>query len=286
MSKIESGIILLNKDSYMTSYDCIRRLKHILGIEKIGHAGTLDPFASGLLIILVGAGCKLSSYYTNQDKEYVGKIGLGKKIDTLDLTGSIKEYKDCSNINEELIDQKMIELEGNILQIPPIFSAKKVKGVRAYSLARKDVDFFLKEEEVKVFDFKRVSSLSSDYSFDFYAKVSKGTYIRSLARDLGEKLDNFGYLLQLERISTMGFNLNSSYKLSEVNESSIIPINKLFEDFPRYDIIDDFRAKLVKNGSYLNLDFNFRFIRIYFQDEFIALYENTHDNEFKPFIIL
>ncbi|MDR2541927.1 MAG: tRNA pseudouridine(55) synthase TruB [Treponema sp.] len=198
---MNSGLILLNKKPGITSFDALRDIKRSLGTGKVGHTGTLDKFASGLLIVLVGKALKLSQWFTNCDKKYKGRICFGIETDTLDPEGSIIAKADLPT--RELIEDVLKQFRGEIKQIPPVYSAIHINGKRASALAREGVTPEMKKRPVTIHE---IELLSWDPPFaDVFVHCSSGTYIRSLARDIALAAESRGYLIELERTQVAGF---------------------------------------------------------------------------------
>lgn len=217
------GILLINKKKGMTSYDVVRELKRILPKrQKIGHAGTLDPFATGLLIILLGKGTKLMERMHTLNKEYIVEAEFGYATDTQDVTGEIVDRcKDSKKIPREKIDEIVkSKLLGRQMQVPPAYSAKKIDGQKAYDLARKGIDVKLEEKEIEVKIFEIVEYLWPKISFRILCGT--GTYIRTLINDLGEELGCYATAVELKRISIGNYNLNSAFESSNLKEKDII----------------------------------------------------------------
>lgn len=215
----KGGFILINKPAGITSHDVIDRLREISGIRKIGHAGTLDPFAKGLLICGISreATRKLSQFQ-KEDKEYIGTLKLGAESDTFDKDGKIVEKKVEKIPTLEEVEKVLNSFLGEIEQIPPVFSAKKIKGKKACDLARKRKAVKLKPQRVKI---HQISIL--EYKFPFLkikVKCSSGTYIRSLASDIGKKLGCGAYLEDLIRTKIGKFSLKEAVSLSELNSKN------------------------------------------------------------------
>ncbi|MEO0084371.1 MAG: tRNA pseudouridine(55) synthase TruB [candidate division WOR-3 bacterium] len=213
------GILLVNKPTTLTSYDVIRKLKSIFPKNKIGHAGTLDPIADGLLLILFNEATKIAQYLSSADKEYVAKIRLGIITDTDDITGKIIAQKEPLNITIDQIENGLSLLAGKKEQIPPRFSALKLEGKRAYKLARQGIDFTLKPRPVNI---KSIAVVDfSQPTLTIKLTVSTGTYIRAIARDLGEILGCGATLQNLTRIKIGKFSLANAINLAEINPKNI-----------------------------------------------------------------
>jgi len=231
MIKID-GILLVNKTEHCTSFDIVRRVKKTLRIKKVGHGGTLDPFARGLLIILLGKATRLFERLKGLPKEYEGVVMLGVETDTFDRDGRVVAQKNSIIPSKERILEVLKEFEGRITQIPPRFSAVKIDGHRAYDLARRGKEFEVRTREVEVFKVEMES-----YSFphvSLVVKAGKGFYMRSLAHDLGQRLDTLGHLYSLTRRAVGPFTLkdaiDSTKIIGEKNlENEIMPYDKALE---------------------------------------------------------
>jgi tRNA pseudouridine 55 synthase len=211
------GILLIDKPYGCSSFDVIRRLKYHFGIKKIGHAGTLDPLATGLIIIVLGKATKLSQHLMCGVKEYTGMVELGVKTSTYDKEGEIIETHPVEGIDKEIIEKNMRTFLGDQYQQPPMFSAKKRDGVPLYKLARKGHDVEREPNFITIFKFDVV-----DYeapNVHFHVRCSKGTYIRSLAYDLGEKLGCGGHLAGLRRIKSGSFSIENAVPLEDLLEA-------------------------------------------------------------------
>lgn len=281
-----NGILLINKPVGITSYDVIRELKKILNTKKIGHAGTLDPFASGLLIILVGHATKLSDYFMGQDKTYQGTIVFNNHYDTYDVTGEVIE-SDNKVISFNELNGIRTDFIGEYMQMPPIYSAIKVDGKKLYEYARANIDVEISKRLVNIKDlnFKDLNKLNE---FEFTTSVSSGTYIRSLAVDIATKLNTFGALKTLKRTSINNFDLSLATNLDSVTKDSLIKVDDLFKDLEKL-VLNGYMVRLVKNGIYLDerqIKTDKMFLVYNENNEFIALYEPTKDNKYKPLIIV
>ena len=211
----EGQVLLINKPYDWTSFDVVRRIRNLLGIKKIGHAGTLDPLATGLLILCTGKYTKRINEYMAQEKEYTGVIVIGATTPTYDLESIPENFKDCSHITAEEVAAAAQKFTGNIMQVPPIYSAVKKDGKRAYELARRGQDVTLEPRQITVSEF----STTLNYpQIHFRIVCSTGTYIRSLANDLGEALGCGGYLAELCRTRIGTFTLEQSWTMEEAQE--------------------------------------------------------------------
>lgn len=207
-------VLLINKPLHWTSFDVVNKLRRKLKTKKIGHAGTLDPLASGLLIICVGKMTKRIEDFMGQEKEYTGKLILGKTTPSHDLETEVSEEHDISAITSEEILSTAITFIGKILQLPPLHSAIKVGGVRAYEFARKGKQIELTPREVEVREFEITSVALPEVTFRIVC--SKGTYIRSIVRDFGQALQVGAYLAELCRTRIGGFKLDQAITVDQV----------------------------------------------------------------------
>jgi len=213
--KSEGGFILINKPAGITSHDVVDKLREITKIKKIGHAGTLDPFATGLLILGIGREfTKKLSIFQKKDKEYIATLRLGAESDTFDKEGKIVEKKVEKIPERKEIEEVLKSFLGEIEQIPPAFSAKKIKGKKLYELARKGIKVEPKPQRVKIYE---ISIL--EYNFPYLkikVKCSSGTYIRSLANDIGKKLGCGAYVEELMRTKIGEFSIENAVELSKL----------------------------------------------------------------------
>ena len=218
----EGKTILIDKSLDWTSFDVIKKLKFLIKCKKIGHAGTLDPLATGLLIICTGKNTKKINDIQNLSKTYTGNFTIGSTTPSHDLETEINMTKSIENISKKMIENVAQTFLGVQLQKPPKFSAVKVKGERAYKLARENKKFILKEKEIEITKFQIVDIKSSVISFEI--KCSKGTYIRSIARDFGNKLGCGAYLSKLRRTKIGDFDVNNACTIDDM--VNIIKIEK------------------------------------------------------------
>jgi len=213
--QVEERVLLINKPLEWTSFDVVNKLRHKLKIKKIGHAGTLDPLATGLLIICTGKMTKRIDEYQAQEKEYTGKFVLGQSTPSHDLETEVSEAQDISFINSEMLYKATKNFLGTIQQIPPAHSAVRINGKRAYALARKGKEVELNPREVSIKEFE-ITNIELPV-VSFRVVCSKGTYIRSLARDFGKSLNTVAYLSELCRIRIGDFKLRDAQQIEEIN---------------------------------------------------------------------
>jgi len=219
MSEEYYGFLVIDKPVGITSFDVIRKLREITGIKKIGHTGTLDPMASGILLCAVGRlATKNISQFLKSDKEYIAEIELGKISDTYDKEGEIEIIKFSKKPKEKEIREVLKKFVGVIAQIPPIFSAKKIKGKKAYELARQGKKIKLKPIKVKI---NALDLLFYKWpSLKIKISCGTGTYVRSLANDIGQELGVGGYLVDLKRTRVEDIDISQAIRLEELNENN------------------------------------------------------------------
>lgn len=240
---MRNGIILIDKEKDMTSRDVVNIISKKLNTRKVGHTGTLDPLATGLMIICVNKVTKLVDMITSHEKTYVAKVRVGVKTDTYDITGKILEEKKCSLKKAELINT-LNSFIGKYMQEVPIYSAVKVNGKKLYEYARNNIEVELPKHEVEI---KEIELLDfNNDSFSFKVKVSKGTYIRSLINDIGNKLNILMTMEELRRISVENYDVSNAKKVNDINEKDIILV-KDFLDVKKI-IVDDKFEKKIRNG--------------------------------------
>lgn len=216
VSAAPGSVININKPKDWTSFDVVKKVRNVLKIKKVGHAGTLDPFATGVLLVCTGRATKKVNSLVLEEKEYVAKALLGKSTDTYDYTGKVTEERDFSHITEEAIFTVCNSFVGEIEQIPPMFSAKKNKGVRLYSLARKGITIERKPNKVTIHELEVLHVDIPEVTIKVVC--SKGTYIRTLAHDIGRKLDCPAHLVELERTRIGTFRVDEALSISDFIE--------------------------------------------------------------------
>ena len=214
----EGSVALIDKAADWTSFDVVAKLRSLTKIKKVGHAGTLDPFATGLLIVCFGKATKTIEDYQNLPKEYKAVMKLGATTKTDDFTAEEENIKGTDLLVIDSIQNLTKEFTGTITQTPPQYSAKKISGRRAYELARKNKEFKIEPVEVNIFKFE-ILNINLPY-IEFIVACSKGTYIRAIARDFGEKLGCGGYLTELRRTSIGDYKAENALNINEMIEIS------------------------------------------------------------------
>ena len=282
------GIILVNKPKGISSFDVIRKLKKILKTKKIGHTGTLDPLATGLMLICVGKATKLASDLEAKNKVYLADFEIGYATDTYDIEGKriAENLIDISKDNLELSLKKFI---GGIKQVPPMYSAIKIDGNKLYHLARKGIEIERPERDVTIeyinlLDFK-------DNKAKIETKVSKGCYIRSLIYDIGLDLGTYATMTELQRINVGEYSLTNSYTLEQMEEmaqnnnfSFLNSVEEVFS-YEKYNLETEKELTLFKNGNTVKIKDSLenKKYRVYYQDEFLGLASIENNNLLKGY---
>jgi tRNA pseudouridine55 synthase len=228
------GILLIDKPKGITSHDIVDRVRHKLHMKRIGHAGTLDPMATGLVIILVGKATKVSQYLMGLDKTYEGTIKLGQSTNTHDAEGTVTQERPVPVLTEDEVKAFLKGFEGDQYQTPPMFSAKKIEGVPLYKLARKGKEVEREARVIHVSSFKLDAWKAPD-ALDFTIDCTKGTYVRTLANDLGEKIGCGAHLTALNRTDIEKFRIEDSVPLAEFENLDTAEINRIL--IPQYRAI-------------------------------------------------
>ena len=265
------GIIIINKTKGCTSHDVVYKIKKMLN-KKVGHTGTLDPMAEGVLPILIGKGTQLSKYLINHDKKYIVELQLGIKTDTADSEGKIIEEKTVNKtkLSKENITNVLQTFIGKQEQIPPIYSAIKVNGKKLYEYARKGQEVELKPRQIEIYDIKLIDYSMDEKQIKFEVFCGKGTYIRSLCEDIATKFETVGYMKSLKRTQVGNFKIDNSITIEELKnliennenididdilKNKIITVEEIFETFQSINL-DEKKLEMFLNGVMLtqNLD--------------------------------
>ena len=256
------GLLLINKPKDITSFGVVAKIKWLLHTKRVGHTGTLDPMATGVLPIFVGRSTVLCSHILDADKEYIATVKLGITTDTLDITGNVISQKECSVSREKLLEI-LNGFLGEQLQVPPMYSALKKDGVRLYDLAREGKEIEREPRKIKIFELELLSY--SDDEFKIRVLCSKGTYIRSLADDIGKTLGTGAVLTALQRTKTAGFKIEECVELDSLTPENINEFIKNPElavlYYPEINVSLK-QAERFSNGGELALE------RLYFSKEY------------------
>ena len=282
------GFIIVNKPKDMTSHAVCNKIRSIMHTKKVGHSGTLDPLATGVLVVAVGKATKLINYLENQDKTYVAEALFGIQTDSYDILGNVLNKDDLSNPSESEIDKQLEILKGSESQIPPIYSAIKVNGKKLYDYAKNGEMVEILPRKIKIHSLKRVSNII-DKKVSIEVSANKGFYVRSLINDLGTMLNTYAVMSNLIRTKAGKYDISISQTLEEIKENGPIihSIEDTFSHLKRIDV-NDYMAKLVLNGVILDerqFSLNEMF-KIYHNDKLIAIYEPFDDKKYKLVIKL
>lgn len=283
---MKAGILVVNKSKDMTSHDVVSILRRKLKIKRIGHTGTLDPIATGVLPICIGNATRISEYIMEQGKSYIASLKFGYSTTTYDSTGDVVDKSDKVSFTDSEILEVIDKYIGNIKQTPPIYSAIKVDGKKLYEYAREGKSVEIKSRNVDIYDIKLLEN--SGENIKIYVKCSKGTYIRSLIHDIGISLGTFAHMTVLIRTSVGKFDIEDSYDIDSIDNMSIdeisqalISIEDSLYNLDKINIKEDIKQRLI-NGQRINvktLNNNFddlsedTDISVYVQNEFIGIGE-------------
>lgn len=268
-----NGLLIINKPKGYTSHDIVNIVRKKLNTKKVGHTGTLDPNATGVLPILVGTATKISKYLVEHEKTYVATIKLGKKTDTGDAEGKVIEQdNNFENLAKEKIENVLKCFIGKQNQIPPMYSAIKVDGKKLYEYAREGKKVELQAREIEILDIDLITHNKNE--IEFSVRCSKGTYIRTLCEDIAKELGTIGYMKELQRTSVNEFDIEDSILLDDLDniniQEKIISIEKIFEYKPKIDL-NNRKLELFLNGVQLTHDLEDELYRIYNNNNFIGL---------------
>ena len=220
-----NGILVVNKPRGMTSHDAVDFARRKLATRKVGHAGTLDPGATGVLVLLVGDCTRLFDSFMKLDKEYEAEVALGKKTSTADSSGRVLEERDCSHVTRAMVEKALTGFLGAIRQVPPMVSAVKHKGTRLYKLARRGASV---ERAARTVVIKELRLLSfSPPHFRLFVKCSRGTYVRQLAEDLAAALGCVGHISEIKRLSVGPHSLDNALALEEISPEKVLPVTAI-----------------------------------------------------------
>ena len=278
-----SGLLVINKPKGITSRDVVNEVSKIFKTKKIGHTGTLDPIATGVLVLTINKATKLSEIITSEEKVYQAEVILGIKTDTLDITGNVLEECNTKFTKEEIV-KVLNSFVGTYNQEVPIYSAVKINGKKLYEYARNNEKINLPKRMVtiKYIKLDEINYIDNKTVFKFTCKVSKGTYIRSLINDIAIKLNTIGTMKNLTRIEQGNFNINNSYTLEDIknNNYKIIPIKEALKDYFTVKVDSKLKFKII-NGQVLDDIYNQKYV-LFVDDDVISLYKKDKD-KLKPY---
>lgn len=265
------GIIIVDKEKNVTSRDVVNKYSKLLNTKKIGHTGTLDPLATGVLVLCIGKGTKLVDLITGYDKEYVAKVCLGVLTDTYDITGKVLKEKK-SIISKEEIEQTLKSFIPGYEQEVPIYSAVKINGKKLYEYARNNEKVDLPKRYVKINSINLISNIEykdDKTYFSIITSVSKGTYIRSLINDIGKKLNTYGTMMELRRTKQGQFKIEQS-------SNNIIPLEEILKNYTQVEL-DEELYKKISNGVKIKDEYNEQFVAFTYNKKIIALYKKEEE---------
>ena len=270
------GIIIINKEKGCTSHDIVYKAKKIFN-KKVGHTGTLDPNATGVLPLLVGKGTEISKYLINHDKTYEAILQLGEKKDTADSEGQTIEEK---KITPEMLEEQNVKnvlksFEGKQEQVPPMYSAIKVNGKKLYEYARKGEKIEIKSRKIEIYKIDLIKIDIENKTIEFKVECSKGTYIRTLCENIAEKLETVGYMKELKRTKVGEFEIEDAIKIQEleneeIKQSNFITLEKYFDKNEKI-VLEDAKLKLFLNGVKLTYNNKDGIYKIYNKNRFIGI---------------
>ena len=297
-----NGFVIFDKPKGWSSQKSVSKIKYLLKAKKAGHSGTLDPAATGMLIIALGKATRLLSYLILEDKSYTAKIKLGVATDTLDQEGEViqtKEVPELMNGADDIVLQNALDcFRGGYSQTPPMYSALKKDGQPLYKLARSGISVERKARDIKIYSLECTNYDKKSHVLDINVKCSKGTYIRSLALDIAEKLGTVGHLIDLRRVSIGKFqesdmcdlnnNINNNLDINQnLDAKNIISIDTVFSDLPKINLDSD-QNRCIINGIKLfnnNFDVPDGLARVYFDDKLMAVAEMQNNKIYKRILI-
>lgn len=269
------GILIVNKEKGITSFDVIRFLRRKFNIKKIGHAGTLDPLATGVLVILIGSATKLSDYAMSEKKTYEATISIGEAYDTEDSTGKlIEKVLVDEKLDVDPVLKKILDLK---YQVPPMYSALKVNGKKLYELARKDIQIERNPKKIEIFDIKRTSEIlysNNIAEFKYSVTVSKGTYIRSLCVEIGKILGYPAHMKELSRVKSGKFDIKDSYTLKDIENEKykILPNAVVFDKEEICEVDSNMYSKII-NGVPIKKEDSREIIVFTYEKKLIGIYK-------------
>ena len=279
-----NGVLVVNKEKGYTSRDVVNIVSKILNTKKVGHTGTLDPIAEGVLVLTIGKCTKLGSLLTSSYKEYIAEFEIGYETDTLDNTGEVIKKSDKIVLQGDI--EKIIEsFKGVYNQEVPKYSAVKINGKKLYEYARNNEEVSLPKREV---DIKELDILSINNNIiKIRCLVSKGTYIRSLIRDIGVSLGTYATMTSLVRTKLGDYSIEESYSLDDIknNNYKLISVEEIFNNYPKVDMDDELYKKVI-NGVVLDNIYNSLYVLFYYKDKLVCIYKEYEKSKIKMFVLL
>ena len=268
------GILIVNKPKNCTSHDVVYKVKKITN-QKVGHTGTLDPMATGVLPLLIGKGTLCSKYLIEHDKIYKATIQLGKKTTTADQEGEVIEEQEIANnaLEPQYVTKRLKEFLGKQIQTPPMYSAIKVNGKKLYEYARKGQNVEVPKREIEIYEIELLNIDKQNKKIEYKVHCSKGTYIRSLCEDIAEKLGTIGYMAELERLKVGKFILKNAVSIDDLEKENIekntITIEEIFKNNEKINLTRK-KLELFLNGVQITYDSPDGVYKIYCENKFIG----------------
>ena len=266
------GIIIINKPKNCTSHDIVRKAKKILN-EKVGHTGTLDPNATGVLPLLIGKGTQISKYIINHDKTYEAVLQLGEKTDTADIEGEVIETKpvDSKCLEAKFIEQTLKALEGEQEQVPTMYSAIKINGKKLYEYARNGEKVEIEPRKIEIYSLELININEANKQIEFRVSCSKGTYIRTLCENIAEKLGTVGYMKELKRTQVGEFKIEDAITIEELEQNqTCITIENYFRQNKNINL-NEKKLQLFLNGVQLTWPLPDGVYKVYSNENFIGI---------------
>lgn len=274
------GVLLVDKSVGISSFGVVSKVKKFLHTRDVGHCGTLDPMAEGLMVVCVNKALKIAKYLTEDRKKYVAKVKLGETTPTLDVEGEVIDRRDVPDFSEEEIIYVLDSFRGEIEQVPPMYSAIQVNGKRLYEYARNNEKVDVPPRKVEILDIKFIEYKNHEIKFE--VECSKGTYIRTLCADIALKLNNIGYMTYLRRINAGVFDIKDSSTLKEIEEGTYkmtsIKDALLSVGFDCI-VASDYEKKMIKDGRTINRILENKTLYIDENDDVLAMYEYDEDSK-------
>ena len=274
------GVLLVDKSVGISSFGVVCKVKKYLHTRDVGHCGTLDPMAEGLMVVCVNKALKIAKYLTEDKKRYIAKVKLGERTETLDVEGEIVERKDVPLYSEDEINNILKSFLGVSKQVPPMYSAIQVNGKRLYEYARNNEKVEVPAREIEILDIKFIEYKDNEIKFE--VECSKGTYIRTLCADIASKLDNIGYMTYLRRVNAGVFDIKDSSTLKEIEEGTYkmtsIKDALLSVGFDCF-VASDYEKKMIKDGRTINRVLDRKTLYIDENQEPLAMYEYDVDSK-------
>ena len=268
-----NGLLIINKQKGFTSHDVVNVIRKKLNTKKVGHTGTLDPNATGVLPILIGKGTKISKYLMEHDKTYIATLKLGEKTDTGDSEGQVIEEKSIpADLKKEDINNALQNFFGKQKQVPPMYSAIKINGKKLYEYAREGKEVKIKPRNIEIYKIELLEYQNNKIKFE--VECSKGTYIRTLCEDIAKKLGTVGYMEELQRTKVNTFKIEDSILLDDITlenaEKNMIKIEEVFKEKETIEL-DNKKLELFLNGVKLTYNLPNSIYRIYNNEQFIGI---------------